>query len=97
MYNNEIELLKNSYPEPALSSVSVLIALLVLGGVFTVNKNKNKAYPWYTRLNPDCFMYGFTNIDKFNFEYPKKITNIWSNDRLQTSFAPRHVKQQKTK
>ena len=88
---NELQSLQNANMEPDISSITFFLLLLIFGGgAFTLTKKKIKAAPWYTRLNPNFFLPGFTTVEKFNFDPPKKQINLWNRDKLQIKFDPKN-------
>lgn len=87
----DLQSLQNTNMEPVVSSITVFLLLIIFGGgAFTLTKKKTKTVPWYTRLNPQFFMPGFTTVEKFDFEPPKKQINLWNQDRLQIKFNPKN-------
>lgn len=66
--------IQNSDVQPALSSVTIFLIILISGGAFTIKKSQKK--PLYTRLNPDWVFYGFANINKIDLTAPKYKQNM---------------------
>lgn len=96
MNGYELQSLQNTNMEQSVSSLSILVILMIFGGLFSINKKKNYKL-FYTRLNPDFITHGFINFQKIDFKIPKAETNLWNQDRLQTRFAQRIPRPQKTK
>ncbi|MBN1281531.1 MAG: hypothetical protein JW985_01005 [Alphaproteobacteria bacterium] len=92
MLVQDIQSLQNTGTEESLSSLSLFIIMLIFGSIFAAKKTHGKIHnkPLYTRLNPQFFMPGFTTVEKFDFEPPKKQINLWNHDKIQTKFDPKN-------